>query len=82
MNEDKVLQARPIAAMAVQVRDVKFDFVSSNGFFLSFKGNKILEFETAQAASSAVTNMNQAVRPVLINILSDFRARINGILNA
>lgn len=78
--EDKVKDAMPFARRVFEIEKIVYGSVADNGFFLTFAGNKILEFNTAQAASDNSLALNQAIAPTIAALRSTVRQQINTIL--
>lgn len=78
--EDKVKDAMPFAKRVFEIEQIVYGSISENGFFLTFAGNKILEFNTAQAASDNASALNTAIAPTIVTLRSTVRQQINAIL--
>lgn len=80
--EDKIQSSIPFMKRVFSIEDIKFDSLSQNGFFLTFGGQKILEFNTAQEASDNSLALNQLISPKIVSLRTSTRQQINDILNA
>lgn len=79
--EDKVVEAIPFAKRVFEIEKIVYGSISENGFFLTFAGNKILEFNTAQAASDNALALNQAIAPTILSLRAAVRQQIGTILS-
>ena len=78
--EDKVKDAFPFAKRVFDIEKIVYGSIAENGFFLTFNGGKILEFNTAQAATDNALAFNQAIAPIISSLRSTVRQQINTIL--
>lgn len=81
--EDKIKSAEPFSKRVFEIESLAFGAVNENGGnFLTFKGKKVLEFDTLQAASDNATDLNTLIAPKITSIRQSVRQKINDILDA
>ena len=78
--EDKVKDSIPFMKRVFDIEKIVYGSIQENGFFLTFNGVKILEFNTAQAASDNSLALNQAIAPTITSLRATVRQQINTIL--
>lgn len=76
----KVMNAVVQARRSQRVDDVVFDTVNGNGFFVTFNGNRILEFDSSQESNNAKLALNNAISPILASIKSNYLVKMNSEL--
>ncbi len=77
---DEVLQALIYARRAKSVALVTFDTEVSNGFFVTFAGKKILEFDNNTKATQVKNALNSAIAAQKTSITNHYQAKIDGIV--
>ena len=82
MDAAKIVKSVPLAKRIIQANAISFSVDSTNGFFLSVMGNKILEFDKLEDAQTAATTMNQVIDPIKKSYIADYEKKIDEILNA
>jgi len=81
--EDKIKAAEPFSRRVFEIESLNFGATTENGgHFLTFKGRKVLEFNTLQTASDNATDLNTLINPKITTIRQAVRQQIQDILNA
>ncbi len=79
---DKVIQAHAIAKRIESARTLVFGSNVQNGFFLTFAGKRVMEFDTNAELNKTIDDLNNAINPVVSSIISGIDSRVDSIVNA
>ena len=77
---DKVMNAVLHAKRHKRMAPLKFDTVNGVGFFVTFDGNRILEFDSNQESTDFKNQLNAAITPVMNIIKAHYKSKMDAEL--
>ena len=77
---DNVIQANIYAKRSKLVNGLIFDTSTKNGFFVTFNGQNVLEFDSIVKAKEFKDNLNLALVSVKLDLTTHYQSKIDAIV--
>ena len=77
---DNVIQANIYAKRSKLTNDLVFDTSTQNGFFVTFKGKNVLEFDSNINSKAFKDDLNSALVSVKSDLTAYYQSKIDAIV--